>query len=340
MCPTLAADTCLIRPQAESWRECVGTARDDRAYGISQRGGRRIASGGIRRRGRIVDLAIEVCPRRVLSFRGYKSEGMATGASHFLIHTVCEDLNRSGVEIFNLGGAEEGSSLARFKAGFGASVVPLASLRCYVGPVWKRKLRAAVGLARGDRKRFLRALTGAVQRYFVYGVDTSRIHPTISMPDTGFRALSDEELRSIGDPAFREVQLERLAILGRSYAFGVYLEGTLSHVSWLVPSAVVNREPLRILDLTSEEAEITGCETLPQFRGRGLYPFAIQQICAQAQANGIRRIYMKTTAQNKASQSGIQKAGLARTATVVVVILPGLPGKSWVLKYREPAAAL
>ncbi|MBV9082568.1 MAG: GNAT family N-acetyltransferase [Acidobacteriaceae bacterium] len=89
---------------------------------------------------------------------GTTPEGMGLGASHFLIHAISEHLKQSGVATFNLGGAEPGSSLARFKTGFGASVISLASLRCYLGPVWKKKLRSAVVLAR--RQPFFRVLVG------------------------------------------------------------------------------------------------------------------------------------------------------------------------------------
>lgn len=69
---------------------------------------------------------------------GTNSEGMEVGASHFLIHDIACRLKAEGAEAFNLGGAEQGSTLARFKEGFGASPVPLASARWYLGPPWRR----------------------------------------------------------------------------------------------------------------------------------------------------------------------------------------------------------
>jgi Acetyltransferase (GNAT) domain len=89
---------------------------------------------------------------------GTSPEGMDIGASLFLIYSICVELNRQGVRTFNLGGAPEGSSLARFKAGFGAAEVTLCACACYVGPVWLRKVRSALRLARTDRARFWKLL--------------------------------------------------------------------------------------------------------------------------------------------------------------------------------------
>lgn len=79
---------------------------------------------------------------------GTSPEGMSAGASHFLIFSVAGILAAEGRELFNLGGAEERSSLARFKSGFGAKAVALPAATYYVGPVWKKQLRSMIQLLR------------------------------------------------------------------------------------------------------------------------------------------------------------------------------------------------
>ncbi len=69
---------------------------------------------------------------------GTSPEGMAVGASHFLIDSIANQLQSEGAHTFNLGGADEDSSLARFKEGFGASRVPLVSASWSLGPAWRR----------------------------------------------------------------------------------------------------------------------------------------------------------------------------------------------------------
>ena len=57
---------------------------------------------------------------------GNNPEGMAYGASHFLIQEIANVLRDRSFEVFNLGGSDQTNpGLSRFKAGFGASVVDL-----------------------------------------------------------------------------------------------------------------------------------------------------------------------------------------------------------------------
>jgi hypothetical protein len=267
---------------------------------------------------------------------GTSPQGMRIGASHFLIHAVCRQLSRRGVRIFNLGGAPEGSSLADFKAGFGSIQIPLYECACYVGPVWRKKVRSAVRLARTDRAGLWRLLFGNSYRMLVYALPTYAPMPPIPTPvGARFQPLSEDDLMALAvdaqDPQFRQRQLDRLQRFGPSHAYGVYLGGRLAHVSWFIPAAAVALEHPRILSLHDGEAEITGCETLPEFRGRNLYAFAIQQIFGIAQKSGIRRICMKTRKDNKSSQAGILKAGLQPTGVVTVVTPPAIPSKTFVL---------
>jgi hypothetical protein len=82
---------------------------------------------------------------------GTSAEGMATGASHFVIHGIAQALQLEGATTFNLGGADAGSSLARFKEGFGARRVELPSAHCEVGPRWRRVATRAIEWVRRDR---------------------------------------------------------------------------------------------------------------------------------------------------------------------------------------------
>jgi hypothetical protein len=71
---------------------------------------------------------------------GTSPEGMQLGASHFLIHEICNILKAEGKTRFILGGAEEGSSLAQFKSGFGAQPVFLEAATCDISSGLRRTL--------------------------------------------------------------------------------------------------------------------------------------------------------------------------------------------------------
>jgi hypothetical protein len=265
---------------------------------------------------------------------GTSPQGMALGASHFLInHAACQ-LREEGVKTFNLGGAAPGSTLARFKTGFGATAVSLTAVSLYVGPVWRRKLTTLLRLARGNRRELLSALVGTIRFNKVYVGKTSAATARIGVGASKFLPLSDDDLRTldVGDAGFRQRQLDRLARFGRSYAFGVVVEGKLAHVSWLLPAAAVRRDSPVILRLRDDQAEITGCETLPEFRGMGIYGFAIHELFVVARRQGIVRVYMKTAWDNKPSQRGIRKAGLKSAGLALLLTPPLLTGRTWAFR--------
>jgi lipid II:glycine glycyltransferase (peptidoglycan interpeptide bridge formation enzyme) len=94
---------------------------------------------------------------------GTSSEGMKVGASHFLIFSVCKELEKRGMRTYNLGGAPKGSTLARFKVGFGAcEVSPLSTCSCYLGPRWLKKIHSAIKIVRMERRQAWKALVGRV----------------------------------------------------------------------------------------------------------------------------------------------------------------------------------
>jgi lipid II:glycine glycyltransferase (peptidoglycan interpeptide bridge formation enzyme) len=75
---------------------------------------------------------------------GTSAEGMACGASHYLLVEIARALQQAGMRSFNLGGTRDASSgLALFKSRFGARVVKLESATFHVGSgsadAWFRK---------------------------------------------------------------------------------------------------------------------------------------------------------------------------------------------------------
>jgi hypothetical protein len=274
---------------------------------------------------------------------GTSPDGMSVGASHFLILNVSKKLRDDGVLVFNLGGAPDGSSLARFKAGFGAAEVPLEACTCYLGPWWVKKARTAIDLLRSDRSRLWHLARGDRYRVLVYArhADLPAETPAVQ-PGTRFEPLSEEKIRALPvtaeDHEFRDRQLERLRRLPGTRPFGVYVGDSLAHVSWLYPASVVALENPHILQLTDDEAEISGCETLPEFRGRNLYAFAIRNILSVARESGIRTIYMKTLASNSASQPGIVKGGLSPIGSVTVLTPPLVSGRKFVFRRLKTLA--
>ena len=65
---------------------------------------------------------------------GTTADGMACGASHFLLYETANTLRQELLEVFNLGGAgRDNPGLERFKVGFGATVVELEAAEFFLG---------------------------------------------------------------------------------------------------------------------------------------------------------------------------------------------------------------
>ena len=255
---------------------------------------------------------------------GTSPEGMSAGASHFLIHNIATELAAEGVTIFNLGGGDAASTLARFKEGFGATPVKLKAATSYTGSALRRKVARVLELATTERATLRKLVLGERHKMFVYTTDPKSVVAPQATEGLEFRAFSSEDLQAIAvdDAEFRERQLNRLQRFDGSFAYGVVADGKLSHISWLLPPKAITRDIPQVLQPNTDEAEITCCETLPGFRGRGIYGYAISNLLQLAKDQGVRRVFMKTDADNKASQSGIEKAGLQRVGSATLIVLP------------------
>jgi len=87
---------------------------------------------------------------------------------------------------------------------------------------------------------------------------------------------------------------------------------TRADVEALLPLDQDVRDGMKRCGAMADEAEITHCVTLPEFRGRQIYPYVISYLFDVARSRGIREIFMVTKHDNIASQKGILKAGLTR----------------------------
>jgi len=257
---------------------------------------------------------------------GTSPEGMAVGASPFLVKKVAELLKERSIELFNLGGAsEDNSGLVRFKSGFGASAIQLESVRCYLGSNTKKKLSTAYNLLRKNPIGLAHEILRLEQLY-VYSVDPATVTGPTELINAELIKLSDEVLNSFSNKdEITAEQAARFKRLGFNEAYGVYVNGELAHISWMITHD--RDSPGSFLSLKSGEAEITHCVTLPQFRGLGIYPFAIRKLCQIAAAKGIKRVFMITNVSNIPSQRGILRAGLALTGKITRTNLPSPSGR-------------
>jgi len=81
---------------------------------------------------------------------GTSPEGMACGASHFLLYEIAERLRSEAMRQFNLGGASpRNPGLQRFKQGFGAEELQLEAAEFYLGSALRRTVTGAASFLLG-----------------------------------------------------------------------------------------------------------------------------------------------------------------------------------------------
>jgi hypothetical protein len=104
----------------------------------------------------------------------------------------------------------------------------------------------------------------------------------------------------------------------------------------MLPGEVTRKDDPPVLKLKEDEAEITGCETLANFRGKGIYSYAIRMMAEIAREQKIRYIFMKTRQDNVAAQRGILKAGLKQIGSVLLIHPPMAPSRSIIFRRLNP----
>jgi len=262
---------------------------------------------------------------------GTSPEGMACGASPFLIFSTALALKERGIQCFSLGGADEASKgLQRFKAAFGSVEVKLPAAVAFLGSRARRRLLGAARRIRQDPLHCYRMFVH-LESYVVYSSDPSAIIPPNPLEGITFRKLSDEELAALTG---EEEELKRHATRFRETkfndAYAAFCNGKLAHISWLITPDHDRLLPVRDLRLRDGEAEITHCLTLPQFRRRGLYPYVIRNLCQIAASRGTKRLFMITNIKNIASQHGMAKAGLLRHSRIFRLVFSLGSWETWV----------
>jgi GNAT superfamily N-acetyltransferase len=107
---------------------------------------------------------------------------------------------------------------------------------------------------------------------------------------------------------------------GVKYFFIFKDNGEIGHVSWIY----FKGDPNRLIDLTPKECEIKFCLTLPQYRGKGIYPATIIRIQDYLREKGYRRVFICVRKDNIPSIRGIEKAGFSLISEMKLIKLMGM----------------
>ncbi len=110
-------------------------------------------------------------------------------------------------------------------------------------------------------------------------------------------------------------------IYDRVKDFFIYNQnGVIGHISWVY----YKDDPNRILNLHDDEGEIKYSLTLPQFRGRGVYPTVLMAVQKYLKEQGYKRLFICTRQENLSSVRGIEKAGFSFVRKINLIKILGV----------------
>lgn len=84
--------------------------------------------------------------------------------------------------------------------------------------------------------------------------------------------------------------------------------------------------------LGSAEAVAFDVVTMPEWRGKGIYPDALRRLCGVLAEEGVRHLWIYAEEDNAASLRGIRKAGFEEHGVISATHLAGLTRRSGVVK--------
>jgi hypothetical protein len=257
-----------------------------------------------------------------------------TGAAHLLCAQLATDLCNRGIRQLTLGDAEESHALVEtLMAGFATDRVLQPSARFTFGAGWKRKPGTLLRLAAERPGALVPAVLGRVERYVAYQTRPRDMPQPQPSETLRLEALDLRQLDVLSEKYPDAIRhRDRARKLGYCTAWGLYVDGELAHISWLVNAADDERNPIRNVKLRPGEVEIGPCSTFPAYRGRSLYAFVIQTLCKVAADRGVERVFMITSSRNIPSQRGIEKAGLERCGSIWRIVSSSLGGRSLTLR--------
>jgi RimJ/RimL family protein N-acetyltransferase len=101
----------------------------------------------------------------------------------------------------------------------------------------------------------------------------------------------------------------RARLSATSRCFAVELQGRLVHASWVTTGCAWTREIRSFICVADGDSYVYESFTDPGARGRGVYPFALVEICRELSGEGLGRLWVAVEKGNSASERAVSKAG-------------------------------
>ena len=110
---------------------------------------------------------------------------------------------------------------------------------------------------------------------------------------------------------YQDIQDIKKLLTNGAILFCIFFGKKWAHTSWASINSGSNIDPFFEQLRHEDEVCIGTCSTNPEYRGLGLYPYALSKICEFFKTKGISTAVISTAKNNVASIAGISKAGFS-----------------------------
>lgn len=160
---------------------------------------------------------------------------------------------------------------------------------------------------------FIKDKTFMYQDHYLLKRSTNISETLKKSPDINLKVFSClQELEDIINEGYILDNFFKLSDFERKFAegqilFGIFINKNLVHTSWVVlKDNTCIHPPLKINYIT--ESYVHYCITHPNYRGKGLYPYALQEICNFLQKEGKSKAKMSIEKKNLSSLKGAKRS--------------------------------
>ncbi len=150
-----------------------------------------------------------------------------------------------------------------------------------------------------------------------FRMDTSVLSPGKGGVSFNVRKLSSTEIEILDSNRYDLSGFENIDMRRGHECFAACRDQIIGYV-WVNYDSIYDDKLLDI-NLSAGQAYLYKAFTLPEYRGRGIYPELLQRVCRILKERGVHTILIATSIENRSSFRGIQKAGFERLGTVFYV---------------------
>ncbi len=93
-----------------------------------------------------------------------------------------------------------------------------------------------------------------------------------------------------------------------------YVDGKLGGAAWVLPD--FSEFKTRNMQYIDKSVSIIDCWTIPEHRGKNVYPFLLTRIVEKLRVGALDRVFIEVNERNYASIKGIEKAGFQRFSRI------------------------